>query len=228
MSEEQGARDLASSIVAVAGAAGLPTVALLTDMNEVLGGTAGNALEILETIDYLSGARRDARLHKVTIRLAAEMLLLGRLAATLDEAHHRAEAALASGAAAERFARMVVALGGPSDLLERPRAHLAAAPCIVPLPAPRGGHVARIDVRRLGIGVVELGGGRRRVDEAIDHAVGLSEVMGTGATVGPDRPLALIHARRPEDAARAAAELAQAFVVEDMPPPERPLIHPCA
>ncbi len=118
---------------------------------------------------------------------------------------------------------MVAALGGPSDLLERPRAHLAEAPCIVPLMAPRAGHVARIDVRRLGISVVELGGGRRRVDAAIDHAVGLSEVAGIGAAIDPEHPLALIHARRPEDAARATASLAAAFEIADAAPPERPL-----
>jgi thymidine phosphorylase len=223
LSEEAGARDLAASIVAVAREAGMPTVAVLTDMNEVLGTTAGNAIEIRETIDYLTGARRDARLHEVTMALAAEMLVLGGLAATLDEARVRANTALTSGAPAERFARMVAALGGPSDLLERPRAHLAEAPCIVPLMAPRAGHVARIDVRRLGIGVVELGGGRRRVDAAIDHAVGLSEVAGIGAAIGPEYPLALIHARRPEDAARAAASLAAAFEIADTAPPERPL-----
>ena len=224
MAEECGARALATSLVEVARQAGLPTVALLTDMNEVLGTTAGNALEVTETIDYLTGARRDNRLHGVTVALAAEMLRLGGLAKDLDEARARAEAALASGAAAERFSRMVAALGGPADLLERPHTHLAVAPCIVPLPAPRAGYVSRIDARRVGVAVLELGGGRRRVDAAIDHAVGLSEVAGIGTAVGPERPLVLLHARRPDDAAGISAALASAFEIEDAPPMERPLI----
>jgi thymidine phosphorylase len=224
MTEEAGARALATSIVEVARQAGLPTVALLTDMNEVLGTTAGNAIEMIEAIDYLTGARRDTRLHDVTIALGAEMLRLGGLAKDQEEARARVEAALASGAAAERFAQMVAALGGPSDLLERPRAHLAEAPCIIPLPAPRAGYVARIDVRRLGVAVLELGGGRRRVDEAIDHAVGLSEVVGIGAAISPERPLALIHARHQTDAAGVAVALAGAFDIADAPPAERPLL----
>jgi thymidine phosphorylase len=224
MTDEAGARALATSLVEVAQQAGLPTVALLTDMNEVLGTTAGNAIEVVEAIDYLTGARREKRLHEVTMALAAEMLRLGGLAASPEDARARAEAALASGAAAERFARMVAALGGPADLVERPHAHLAEAPYLVPLTAPRAGHVARIDVRRLGIAIVALGGGRRQVSHPIDHAVGLSEIAGIGAEIGPGRPLALIHARRESDAAAAAIALAQAFEIEDEKPAERPIV----
>jgi thymidine phosphorylase len=223
---EQDALELARSIVAVAARGGLKAVALLTDMSEVLGSTAGNTLEIGEAIDYLTGARREARLHAVTTSLAVEMLLLGGLAQTADEAALRVAAALASGAAAERFARMVAMLGGPADLLERPQQHLAAAPAIVALLPPRPGFVARIDVRRVGLVVVALGGGRRRAQDHIDHAVGLSEVAPIGAAVGPERPLAIIHARSPEAAAEVSATLAEAFEIADAPPPPRPVLGP--
>jgi thymidine phosphorylase len=224
MAEEARAQELAASIVEVARLAGLPTVALLTDMNAVLGDNAGNALEVIEAIRYLTGARREPRLHAVTLALAVEMLILGGTARDATEARAKIEAALSSGAAAERFGRMTARLGGPSDLVERPEAHLAAAPVTIAVPPPRPGRVVRLDVRALGIAVLELGGGRRRVEDRIDPAVGLAEVAGLGAAVGPDRPLAVIHART-EDAAQAtAAAVAQAFEIGEAPPPERPVV----
>jgi thymidine phosphorylase len=223
MVDAAAAEDLARSIVAVAQEAGLPTVALLTDMNEVLGDSAGNALEVAEATLYLTGARRETRLDAVTRALAAEMLLLGDLAGDPAEAARKIETALSSGEAAARFARMVAMLGGPSDLIEHPNAHLAAAPSVVPLAPTRAGFVARIDVRRVGIAVLELGGGRRQAGDRIDHAVGISAVAGLGAAVGPDRPLALLHARSAEDAARATATLRGAFEIAGAPPPPRPI-----
>jgi thymidine phosphorylase len=209
------ARALARSIVEVAVGAGLPTVALLTDMNEVLGRTAGNALEVAEAVDLLAGRGGDARLRAVTLALARAMLALGGLDPD------RAEAALASGAAAERFARMVAALGGPADILER---RLAAAPVVRAAAPARAGVVARIDVREVGLAVVELGGGRRRADQAIDHRVGLADIAGLGEAVGAGRPLALVHARDEAAATRAAARLAAAFTIADAPPTRAGLV----
>jgi thymidine phosphorylase len=208
-------RALARSIVDVATGAGLPTVALLTDMNEVLGRTAGNALEVAEAIDLLSGRGGDPRLREVTLALARELLALGGL----DPAG--AEKALASGAAAERFARMVAALGGPADILGL---KLEAAPVTREAASARPGVVARIDVRAVGLAVVELGGGRTRADQAIDHRVGLAGIAGLGAAVGPGRPLAIVHARDEADAVRAAARLAGAFTIADAAPARSPLV----
>ncbi|HEX3501281.1 MAG TPA: thymidine phosphorylase, partial [Stellaceae bacterium] len=205
--------DLARSIVEVAARGGLKAVALISDMSEVLGANAGNALEIAEAIDYLTGARREARLHAVTTALAAEMLLLGGLARDDAEARSRIDAALTSGTAAERFARMVAALGGPADLVERRERHLAAAPVIVALSPTRPGFVASIDVRRVGLVIVALGGGRRRAGDHIDHAVGLEAVAGIGSAVGKERPLALLHAPSREAAAEVSATLAEAFAI---------------
>ena len=120
LSRIEEARELADSIVAVAGGAGLPCAALLTDMNQVLGRTAGNAVEVGEAIAYLTGAARDRRLHEVTLALAAELLVMGDLAPDDSVARTMIGTVLDTGAAAERFARMAAALGGPSDLLERP------------------------------------------------------------------------------------------------------------
>ena len=217
-------RALAQSLASVATGAGLPTVALITDMNEPLASAAGNALEVINAVDYLTGARRDARLHEVTLALAAEPLVARGLAPDLDAARAALQRALDSGAAAERFARMVAALGGPSNILETARARLPQAPTILDAPAPRAGFVTRIDTRALGMAVVELGGGRRDAADSIDPAVGLDNLAGIGAEVGPGRPLARIHARDAETAAAAARRLAAAYEIADIAPRREPAV----
>jgi thymidine phosphorylase len=208
--ELEQARELAETIVEVAVGNGLPTVAVLTDMDRVLGRTAGNAVEVRESIDHLTGAAAgDDRLMEVTIALCERLLELKGLDAD-------PRAALQSGAAAEHFARMVVELGGPADLLEDPDAHLPQAPVTVEAHAERDGVVAAVDVRAVGLAIIDLGGGRRREDDAIDHAVGLSEVAEPGERVGPGgRPVALVHARDEDSATRAAQAVSAAFQVGD-------------
>jgi thymidine phosphorylase len=212
------ARELAQAIVDVAVGNGMPTRALITDMHRVLGRTAGNALEVREAIDVLTGADADPRLVEVTLALCRELLALGGMDA--DPAQ-----ALSSGAAAERFARMVAALGGPSDLLERPERHLPRVEATAAALPERDGIVTAVDVRRVGLVVVELGGGRRQESDGVDHAVGLTEVAAPGERVGPDdRPLAVVHARDPNAAQRAAAALRDAFTIGDAPPPDVPVV----
>lgn len=218
------ARALADAIAETANRAGLPTVALVTDMNEVLGRSAGNALEVREAIGFLIGDDPEPRLRDVTLALAGEMLALGGLAATPAEGVERAAATLADGRAAEKFAAMVTALGGPSDLLERPDAHLPQAAVVRPVHPPMPGVVTAIDTRALGLAVIELGGGRQRVSDPIDHAVGLDAVAGLGDPVGDLRPIALVHARTSEDAERAADAVRRAVTVGDTPPPVRPVV----
>ena len=220
MAARQDADELARALVEVAGGAGLPTVALLTDMDEVLGTTAGNALEVREAIDYLTGTR-EPRLHEVTLALAASLLEQGVLA---DDGRAAAERALDSGAAAERFAAMVAALGGPADLVEAPDRHLAAAPVVRAAAPDRAGVVDAVDCRAVGLVVTGLGGNRRREDDAIDPAVGLTEIAPTGAHVGPERPLAVVHAASEAAADEAIAALRAAVTVGDDAPPERPVI----
>ena len=224
MASLEGARELAQSIATVATGAGTPTVALITDMNEPLASAAGNAVEVLNAIDYLTGARRDARLHEVTLALAAEPLVARGLARDLAEARAKLQQALDSGAAAERFERMAAALGGPSGLLSKARALLPQAPVIVPAPAPRAGWVQAIDARALGLAVVELGGGRKRASDSVDPAVGLTELVGIGAQMRAGEPLALIHARDQAAASAAAARLAAAYEIGDAPATPGPCV----
>ncbi len=207
------ARALAGSIVAVAVGAGLPTRALITDMDAPLASSAGNALEVAYAIDYLTGARREPRFHAVTLALGAEMLVLGRLADTREAATARLEEALASGRAAERFGRMVAALGGPADLVERPGAHLPAAPVRRRVEAP--GAVATVATRDVGLAVIGLGGGRTRPQDGIDPAVGLADLAGPGDGTGL---LGVIHAADEAAADRAEAALRAAYRMGEAPP----------
>jgi thymidine phosphorylase len=192
---------LAQALVEVAAGAGLRCQAVITDMNQVLGRSAGNALEVREAIAMLRGEDVEPRFRDVTLTLSSTLLELGGLdGAAVTEA-------LESGAAAERFARMVAALGGPTDLLERPDDHLPAAPVVRAVPGGDG-TVNRLDVRAVGLAVVELGGGRMREDAPVDHAVGLTDVAGLGE---PAETLAVVHARDEAAAARAARRLQEAF-----------------
>jgi thymidine phosphorylase len=213
------ARELARAIVEVAAGNGLRTTALLTDMSQVLGRTAGNAVEVRESIEHLTGAASEERLREVTLALCAELLVLGRLQDDLDAARAAAAVALDSGAAAERFERMVVELGGPADLLSNPDRYLEAAPIVRPVEPPGGGVVTAIDVRALGIAVINLGGGRARDTDVVDHSVGLTEVAALGERVGPgEQPLALVHAKDEDAAKRAAAAVRSAYTLGDRAP----------
>jgi thymidine phosphorylase len=207
------ARELARTLVEVAIGAGLPCRAVLTDMDRCLGHSAGNALEVHEAIELLTGRRKDARLSEVTLALSAELLLLGGLTADPGDALRRAERALDGGAAAERFARMVDALGGPHDILERTARHLPAAPVQRAVHLPGRGTIERIDARALGVAVIGLGGGRTNPAQTIDHAVGLAEVLGPGDEVGPGQPFAIVHARTEADAEAAAQAIVAAVQV---------------
>ncbi len=211
-------RELAHTLVEVATGAGLRCSALLTDMSQCLGRTAGNALEVREAIDVLTGESVHSRLREVTLALAAELLVLGGLAEDKARAAGAAARALDSGAAAERFARMVAALGGPTDVLERPERHLPEAPVRHAVHFERSGTIAAIDARALGLAVVGLGGGRRRATDRIDPRVGLADVRGIGEAIGPDMPLAIVHAGTDNDAAAAAELLRNAVRVREAAP----------
>jgi thymidine phosphorylase len=206
-----GARELAQSLATVASGAGLPTVSLITDMNEPLASAAGNAVEVANAVAYLTGERRDTRLHAVTVALGGELLALGGLAASAELGRAAMERSLASGAAAERFEKMVAMLGGPSDFLRSAAKYLPAAPVIVPVFAPSVGFVEAIDARAVGVAVVALGGGRTRPADAIDHAAGFTQLAGLGAEVSGSSPLALVHARDEAQAKAAGAQLVAAY-----------------
>jgi thymidine phosphorylase len=218
------AERLARSLVEVGARARLPVVALLTDMDEPLAPTAGNALEVRTALDHLTGRTVDQRVHEVVLALGGAMLHLGGLTATALEGEARLREVLRSGAAAERFARMVVALGGPSNILEAPNTALPQAPVVKPVPAPRAGTVAGIDTRALGLAVVVLGGGRRQPGEPIDPRVGLSGLARVGTSCEVGEPLACVHAADEAAAARAAQTVTAAYRIDDSVVEPKPLV----
>jgi thymidine phosphorylase len=224
MARFEDAVELAGSLAAVATGAGLPTTALLTDMNQPLASAAGNAVEVRYAIEYLAGARREPRMHEVTVALGAEMLLTGKLAASVDDGRRKMEQAIASGAAAEKFAEMVAALGGPRDLMERPDRYLAQPGVIRNVSAQADGFVSAIDNRALGVAVVALGGGRTRAADPVDHAVGLTGLAGLGAELAEGDPLAVVHARTEAAVEAAARAVTAAYLIADTPPTIGPLV----
>lgn len=225
MQTPEQARELATSLIGTAAAAGLETHALITDMNEVLGTTAGNALEIAESMAYLRNEVRESRLDEVVMALAAEMLRIGGIESDRGTARSRAVAAVESGAAAERFDRMVAALGGPAGFTERYAEHLPRAPVARPVLAGRDGFLTGVDAFALGQAVIVLGGGRRRQDDVLDLSVGLTEILPTGSKVDTDTPLAVIHAASADAASQAAAMLQKACRIGQDPPAERPVVY---
>lgn len=215
---------LAESLVQVATGAGLPTRAWITDMNQVLGHTAGNALEVLEAVAFLRGQATEPRQLEVTRRLSAELLLMGGLAVNEAEALHKIDQALQSGQGLEQFSRMVSALGGPADFVDRPTHYLASAPVTLAVPAPRSGYVTGMATRDIGLAVVELGGGRRLASDTVDPRVGFSDFAQIGQAVQAGEPLAVVHAADDASAERARQSLLTLIHIGDTPPVLAPVL----
>lgn len=190
------AQELSQSISHVATGAGVPTRCLITDMNQVLGKSVGNAVEMAECIDFLCNPQQaEPRLLELTIELAAHMLDISGAADTLDAARDKARDALNKGHAAQVFAKMVEGLGGPADLLEKPTLYLPQAPIVKPILAPLSGYVSAMDVRAIGMSMVSLKAGRSKAEDPIDYAVGLSNMVQMNDYVEQGQPIALAHVR---------------------------------
>ena len=192
---------------------GLPSRVLITDMNQPLAQNAGNALEMGEAIEFLTGGYRQPRLEDVVFSIGREMLLLGGLAKDKKAASSMLLDATESGRAAEHFARMVSMQGGPIDLMEQPAKYLQGATLIRPLEAPRDGCIEYMDTRAIGLSIIDLGGGRSQVGDVIDHRVGLSSFRLVGETVNKGDPIVTIHATDETSWQMAADALLNAIVV---------------
>ncbi|HHX8306899.1 TPA: thymidine phosphorylase [Vibrio diabolicus] len=218
----EASEELAKSIVAVANGAGTKTTAILTDMNQVLASSAGNAVEVREAVRFLTGEYRNPRLLEVTMASCAEMLVLGKLAENTEDARAKLMEALDNGKAAACFGRMVAGLGGPADFVENYDNYLEKAEIIKPVYATETGIVSAMDTRAIGMAVVAMGGGRRVATDEIDYAVGFDEFIRLGEVADSDKPLAVIHARSEEQWEEAAKALRSAIKVggEYTPTPE--------
>lgn len=225
MSSLNDATGLAESIVKVANQAGVRTSATITDMNQPLGSTAGNAVEMLEAVNYLTGKHRNPRLHEVTMALCGQMLTLTGLAKDEQDAFAKLNKVLDNGQAAEKFDQMVHALGGPANFIDNPMASMPAAPVVVPVYADHSGFIDHMATRELGLVVVELGGGRTNPADPVDHAVGLTDLPMLGQKVAKGEPLAMIHARSEQAAERAAAQLRACVSIGESEPAAQPVVY---
>ncbi len=194
MKNIQEAEDFAKILLNVASRVGLPSTAVLTDMNQILGKTVGNALEVDEAIDFLTGRYRNQRLYTIVMILCSQALMLKGLAKNQEDAHLKLQNVLDSGKAAELFAKMIHALGGPADLVENVWKYLPKAPVIKAVYATNDGYVSAIDTKGVGSTVTLLGGQRKLPDQRLDYAVGISDFVQIGDAVGKDKPIAVIHA----------------------------------
>jgi len=217
------AEGLAQSLVSVANGAGMTTGALITDMNEPLASAAGNWLEVVNAIDFLTGKKRDARLEAITLALCAHGLVLGGGALDFEDGMLRAQMALNSGAAAEKFFAMVAALGGPADLEAHYEASPHAAPVMRDVFLDDNGFVSSIDTRGVGMAVVVLGGGRTNPADTIFYGVGFDRLAGLGAKIDSRTPIARLHARDADTADQAAARLKAAYRLAETAPERKTL-----
>ena len=209
---------LARSIVDVANAAGCKTKAILTDMNQILGKSAGNAVEVKEAVDFLKGQNVDSRLHKITMELCSELLVLSKTTDNIDEAKSKLQKALDSGKALEKFAQMVSALGGPNDFCEYPEKYLPQAKIIRPVFASQKGFVCGMDTRGIGLSIIELKGGRITPEQKLDYATGYTDFCQIGDIVDEKTPLAVVHAQSEEQFIHTENSLRQLIKITDTKP----------
>ncbi|MCA9052699.1 MAG: thymidine phosphorylase [Planctomycetaceae bacterium] len=218
MKDVDTARCLGTSMQTVGHSFGVPTISLLTDMNQPLGRMVGNAVEVDETLTALEGAGPEDLLE-VTLSLGTELLLALNLAKSPAEAGAMLQGHIDSGRARETFARMVSAQGGD---LDAPR---PIAP-VNELASSEAGYISRIDAEALGLAIIELGGGRRRQGDAIDHSVGFEMLVRLGDRIDRSEPLMNVFCS-PDQFAAIQPHLRCAIELSDAPPAERPLILPC-
>ncbi|MEZ9917117.1 thymidine phosphorylase [Vibrio breoganii] len=211
----EASEELARSIVAVANGAGTKTTAILTDMNQVLASSAGNAVEVREAVRFLTGEYRNPRLLEVTMASCCEMLVLGKLAESTEQAEEMLMTVLDNGKAAECFNKMVAGLGGPSDFVSNYNKYLPVAEIIKPVFADASGVITSMDTRAIGMAVVGMGGGRRVATDSIDYAVGFDQFARLGDAVDANQPLAMIHARNEQQWQEAANSLKAAIHIGD-------------
>jgi thymidine phosphorylase len=223
METEDAARNLADMLVAVGNGAGLKMSAILTDMNEPLASAAGNALEVMNAICFLTG-KGESRVREVVMSLGEQLLVLCGIARSRENARTKLEQVLSNGRAAERFQRMVARLGGPGDLIDQPEKYLPKANIVRAIFSHLPGTVHAIDTRALGLAVIALGGGRANHEAPIDHSVGLSALAARNSAIGRDVPLAILHARDEQTARAGEAMVRSAYRLGEPAPPQPPVL----
>jgi thymidine phosphorylase len=225
MKDSAAATALAEALVRTANAAGCKTSAVISDMNQPLVPSLGNALEVAEVMQVLTG-HASGPLVELCAALGGVVLADAGLAADVQAGADAVVAAIRDGRAAERFSRMVAAMGGPVHFVENWQRFLPEATVVREVSAASDGYISAIDGEALGLAVVALGGGRRVETDAVDPAVGLERVARLGQYVSKGQPLAVVHAARPDSADRAVRAVRAAVSLSPEAVPELPaLIH---
>ena len=222
MKDLEEARTLASALVRVGTQAGKRVVAVLTRMDAPLGRTIGNALETREAIDVLFD-RAPEDLTECTHVLAAEMLMLGERAESMEEARTRVKEVIRNGKAAEVMERMIKAQGGDPSVVRTPDV-MASAPHVQPILSPADGWIQEINALEVGLSAVTLGAGRTRADQSVDPAVGIVLEATLGDQVEKGQPLAHVHARSADEANRVIPRVFQAFQLSKTTVTRKPLV----
>ncbi len=218
------ARKLAIALSETSNAAGCRTSAVITDMHQPLAPALGNALEVAEVMNVLTKAHY-APLAEISAELGGVLLADAGMFTSADEGRDRITDVIRDGRAAERFGRMMAAVGGPLRFVDDWARYLPEASVIFEVPAPDSGHITEIDGEALGLAVVALGGGRQVEDDVIDPAVGLSGIVRLGDKVDKGTPLAVVHAAREDAAQRAAGAVLKAVTIGRDAPMEPTLVH---
>ncbi len=219
------ARELAKSIVDVANGAGLNTRAIITDMNQVLGKTVGNAIEVREAVKYLKNENKDERLHKVTIELCSEVLIMQNLAKDKNEAKTMIEKSLSSGQALEKFARMVKSLGGASNFTDDMDKYLSKAQIIKPIFTKNHGYVESMNTRNIGLSLISLKGGRTHPDQKLDYSTGFCNFCQIGDFVDNENPLCFIHANNEDDFEYVTKQIQKNIITSNNKPTQNKTIY---
>ena len=204
--------NLANSLVSVAKEAGLQCQAILTDMNQVLGWNAGHTLEIKECAEYLTNIKKNTRLEKITNELIASILIMAKKI-DRQSAFEKINQVVSNGKAAEKFNKMVYALGGPDNFLEKYNSHLLSSSYVGEIKANNSGSIYSIETRKLGLILIELGGGRKQINDKIDYTVGYENVISVGDNVDTSTPLLKVHTSSQNDFNKVKNEIEKCFVI---------------
>jgi len=208
------AMNLANSLVGVSKGAGLQCKAILTDMNQVLGWNAGHALEIKESADYLINNKKNKRLEKITNELITGILMMAKKI-DKQEAFEKINQVIDSGKATDKFNEMVYALGGPINFLENCNAHLSSASYVGEIKCNKSGSIHSIDTRKLGLILIELGGGRKQINDKIDYTVGYENVISVGDSIDKSTPLLKVHASSQSDFEKVEKQIESCFNISE-------------
>ena len=211
MADKTQARELAQALVSVAQALGKPSRAILTAMEEPLGRTVGNALEVAESIACLRG-EGPADTMAVTYALGEQILLLTKVARTAKDARAHLQATILDGGAMEKFVAMIEAQGGDPRVVDDP-GRLPQAKLQVPFLAAKAGFVQDVDALDVALAALRLGAGRTKAEDRVNHAVGISGLVKVGEEVAAGMPLCVIHANDERSLAEAKELMTEAVTL---------------